>query len=173
MTSDRSVGHDAAMDLSGRGPAYRGRTVRCPGCSEEMRCEAVPSAEIDVCDACGGLWVDWFDGEVETLAAEAEAARVERGAPPPARAGSAARGGSGVCPRCQQALTTELYRFSDATDDELVTGVELLRCSECAGSFVPRGSAHLLLDRVREPRAVTLWEAFVARLQRLVGRHRQ
>jgi Zn-finger nucleic acid-binding protein len=157
------------MDLSGRGPAYRGVTVRCPACAEAMRCEAVPSAEIDVCDACGGLWVDWFDGEVHTLAVEAEAARVDRGAPPPASVG-APRGGSNACPRCSRALTLELYRFSDVREGELVTGVELLRCSECAGSFVPRASAHLLLDRVREPRAVTLWEALVVLLKRLVGR---
>ena len=157
------------MDLSGRGPAYRGVTVRCPACAEAMRCEAVPSAEIDVCDACGGLWVDWFDGQVHTLAVEAEAARVDRGAPPPSAANARQGGGSGACPRCMRALTPELHRFSDASDAELVTGVELLRCSECAGSFVPRASAHLLLDRVREPRAVTLWEALVTLLKRLVG----
>jgi len=159
----------SSMDLSRRGPAYRGMTVRCPGCGQVMRCEAVPSAEVDVCDACGGLWVDWFDGEVHTLAAEAEAARVDRGTVPPGFT-VPARGGSGACPRCQRALATELYRFADASDDELVSGVELLRCTECAGSFVPRASAHLLLDRVREPRAVTFWEAVVALLEGLIGR---
>ncbi|MBX3202184.1 MAG: zf-TFIIB domain-containing protein [Labilithrix sp.] len=155
------------MDLSGRGPAYRGVTVRCPGCAAPMRCEAVPSAEIDVCDACGGLWVDWFDGDVHTVAAEAEAARAGRAgaaapAPAPAR-------GSGACPRCTHVLQLEMYRFTDATERELIPGVELLRCPECAGSFVPRSSAHLLLDRVREPRAVTLWEALVGVIRRLVG----
>lgn len=158
------------MDLSGRGPAYRGSTVRCPGCGHPMRSEAVPSAEVDVCDTCGGLWVDWFDGEVHTLAAEAEAARVDRGTPPPGMLGEPPKGGTSSCPRCMRALTSELYRFKDASEDELLTGVELLRCAECAGSFVPRASAHLLLDRVREPRSVTLWEALVALLRRLVGR---
>ena len=135
-----------------------------------MRCEAVPSAEIDVCDSCGGLWVDWFDGEVRTLAVEAEAARVDRGLPPPGVVVDARRGGgSSACPRCLRTLTPELHRFDDASERELVSGVELLRCTECAGSFVPRASAHLLLDRVREPRAMTLWEALVAVLKRLVG----
>lgn len=157
------------MDLSGRGPAYRGVTVRCPGCAEAMRCDAVPSAEIDVCDACGGLWVDWFDGEIQTLAAEAAAAR-ERGASTLATLENGPRAtGSSACPRCMQALRPELHRFSDARDGELVDGVELFRCPECAGSFVPRASAHLLLDRLREPPAVTLWEALVALLKRLVG----
>lgn len=157
------------MDLSGRGPAYRGMTVRCPGCGDAMRCEAVPSAELDVCDPCGGLWVDWFDGEVHALAVEAEAARIDRGESAPASSHGQARG-SGACPRCQRPLTLELYRFSDASDDEFVTGVELQRCPECAGCFVPRASAHLLLDRVRDPRAMTLWEALVALLKRLVRR---
>ena len=169
MTRRGLLVHDGIMELSGRGPAYRGVTVRCPACAEVMRCESVPSAEIDVCDACGGLWVDWFDGEVHTLAAEAEAARVDRGTPLPGIAAQP-RGGSGACPRCLRALSPELYRFADASEDELVSGVELFRCSECAGSFVPRGSAHLLLDRVREPRAATLSEALVALLRRLVGR---
>jgi Zn-finger nucleic acid-binding protein len=134
-----------------------------------MRCEALPSAQIDSCDACGGLWVDWFDGEVETLAVEAEAVRANRGVPSPP--GSAAGSGSGSrsCPRCHQALSVELHRFHDAREDELVNGVELFRCPECAGSFVPRPSVRLLLDRVSEPPVVTLWEAFVALSQRLVG----
>lgn len=136
-----------------------------------MRCEAVPSAEVDICDACGGLWIDWFDGEVQTLAIEAEAARMERGAPPPGMLPRRAQptGGASACPRCMRALAQELFQFPDVTEGELVTGVELLRCSECAGSFVPRPSAHLLLDRVREPRAATFWEAVVAFLRGLVS----
>ncbi|MDF2697730.1 MAG: hypothetical protein K0S65_6113 [Labilithrix sp.] len=135
-----------------------------------MRCEAVPSAEIDVCDVCGGLWVDWFDGEVHTLAAEAEAARAERGERPPigVNAAGSSSSASRSCPRCHHGLGLELHRFHDARDDELVNGVELFRCPECAGSFVPRPSVRLLLDRVSEPPVVTLWEAFVALLRRLV-----
>jgi len=159
------------MDLTGRHEAYRGSTVRCPACAAPMRVEPVPSAEVDVCDACEGLWIDWFDGEIQTLAVEAEAARSDRVTPPtplapPVPGGT---GGAPMCPRCQRGLTTELYRFSDALEGELVAGVELLRCPECAGSFVPRAAAHLLLDRVREPRAMTLWEALVAAVRRLVG----
>jgi hypothetical protein len=65
-----------------------------------------------------------------------------------------------------RALEPDVYRFPDAKPDELVADVELLRCAECAGSFVPRASAHLLLDRETEPRTVTLWEAIVQLLQR-------
>ncbi|MCW5835934.1 MAG: zf-TFIIB domain-containing protein, partial [Labilithrix sp.] len=80
---------------------------------------------------------------------------------------------SSACPRCARPLEVELSRFTDATERELITGVELLRCPECAGRFVPRSSAHLLLDRVREPRAVTLWEALVGVIRRLVGAERR
>jgi Zn-finger nucleic acid-binding protein len=151
------------MDLSGRSSsdAYRGAAVRCPACGEPMRRDATASAELEVCDACEGLWVDWFDGEVHTVAVEAEAARVERGTPLPSRPGERSTG-TGVCPRCSRPLVSELYRFGDARDDELITGVELLRCAECAGAFVPRGSAHLLLDRAQEARTQTLWEALRA-----------
>jgi Zn-finger nucleic acid-binding protein len=165
------VVHDPGVDpFVKREPAYRGGILRCPGCAEPMRREPVPSAEIDVCEACGGLWVDWFDGDVRALATEAEAARQGRG---PGRASSPGAGApAGACPRCRQALRPELHRFSDARPGELVDGVELFRCPECAGSFVPRPSAHLLLDRVREPPAVTLREALVLLLKRLVGGRR-
>jgi Zn-finger nucleic acid-binding protein len=156
------------MDLSGPGAAYRSASVRCPGCGAIMRAEHTPTARIDVCDACEGLWVDWFDGDVHAVALEQELARVERGTPLPDRP-SARPSGSGVCPHCTQRLVAELYRFPDARDDELVDGVELLRCAECAGAFVPRGSAHLLLERAREGRAATLWEVLFAMLQRLFG----
>lgn len=157
------------MTLGGPGSAYRGAIPRCPGCDEPMRVEVIPTGEIDVCDACGGLWIDWFDGDVRTLAREAEAARVERGTPLPRPAELAARSGSMACPRCGRALATEDCRFEDARDDELVTGVELQRCADCAGAFIPRGSAHLLLDRVRETRPASGWEVLVEVLRRLFG----
>ncbi len=137
-----------------------------------MRVEPTSSADVDVCDACGGMWVDWFDGELHAIAVETEAARVERGTPlpPPALEPSGSNGAVKRCPRCSQLLGAELYRFADAKDDELVSGVELYRCSDCAGAFVPRGSAHLLLDRVREGPPMTLWEVVVALLRRVFGR---
>ena len=153
------------MDLDGRPEAYRGVVVRCPGCGEPMRPEAVPSAEVDICDACGGLWLDWFDGDVPTLAAEAERAQVDRGTPIPA----APPQGPGICPRCVRALVADTYRFPDAAPGELIDHVELLRCTECAGSFVSRSSAHLLLDRATTPKTVGLWQALLDYLKRLVA----
>ena len=157
--------------LSDERSAYRDGTIRCPGCSEIMRQEPCPtnaSAEVDVCDACGGLWIDWFDGDIPTLAAEAEAARVDRGTPIPKGPVNA---GNGTCPRCLRALRADTFRFPDASPDELIDHVELLRCEECAGSFVPRASAHLLLDRAKQPpQGVGLWQAVVELLKRLLSR---
>src|SRR5688572_2502326 len=99
------------MDLSGRTKvdAYRGGIVRCPACGEIMRRDATASAELEICDACEGLWVDWFDGEVHTVAVEAELARVERGTPLPSRPPDLGAG-AGTCPRCSRVLVAELYR---------------------------------------------------------------
>lgn len=154
-----------AMDLSGNAPGYRAPSARCPQCAAMLRAEVVPSAKVEACDTCGGVWVDWFDGDVRTLAVEAEAARLARGDRPSLV--PAGTEGSGDCPRCQARLGNEVVRFADALEAELVGGVEILRCAECAGCFVPRSSAHLLLERVREPRTATFWEVLVTVLKRL------
>lgn len=159
------------MESSRHTRAYRERALRCPACDALMRVSATTSAELDVCDACEGVWIDWFEGEVHAVAAEHEAAQLDRGTPPPARP-SAPPSGSRTCPRCSRSLTVELYRFADAKDDEheLVAGVDVLRCAECAGAFVSRSSAHLLLDRMREARTQTPWEALSGLVQRLWSR---
>jgi Zn-finger nucleic acid-binding protein len=138
-----------------------------------MRETHTASSALEVCDACEGLWLDWFDGEVHTVAVEHEAARIsENPGSVPSRPRITPTPACPTCPRCARALASELYKFTDARDDELITGVELLRCAECAGAFVPRASAHLLLDRVREPSSHTAWEALVALLHGLLDRLR-
>ena len=149
--------------------AYRAGALRCPACGTAMRREATTTAAVEVCDGCEGLWVAWFDGEVHTLAAEAEAARLDRGTPPPSRP-TEPRSATCACPQCARPLVAELYRFFDANDDDLIAGVEVLRCAECGGAFVARGSAHLLLDRAREARPASVREALGALLQRLWNR---
>ncbi len=61
-----------SADLTGRIGGYKGVAIRCPGCGEPMRQHNLEEAkaEVDVCDACGGMWVDWFDGEVRVIATE-------------------------------------------------------------------------------------------------------
>ncbi len=150
------------MDLSERGSAYRGAIAQCPDCVTPMRIESTPSAEIDVCDTCGGLWLDWFDGEPHALAAEVEERR--SGTPIPPASASTKK-----CPRCQQVLVAETLPWLDAQPEELVDGVEVFRCGECAGAFIPRGSAHLLHDRSNEAQPLTGWAAIVELLRRFFG----
>jgi Zn-finger nucleic acid-binding protein len=146
--------------------AYRDGVLRCPACGEPMRPEATSGGTIDLCDACGGAWIDWFDGDLRAIAEEAERGRRDTPLPPQA---PVPRG----CPRCARALEAELLRFEDALDEELVTGVEVFRCADCIGAFVPRASAHLLIDRQTEGRPMTVWEAVLTALQRFFGSPRR
>ena len=150
------------MDLSGRGPAYRGSVAPCPECDRPMREERTPSAEIDVCDECGGVWLDWFDGEPHAVAAEVEERR--RGTPIPPMTARVRR-----CPRCTRTLDADVLPWLDAREGELDAGVEVFRCGECAGIFLPRSSTHLLHARTTEVQPLTGWAAFVEVLRRIFG----
>lgn len=178
------------MDLTGRAAGYRGIAIRCPGCAESMAPEAIGDAEVDVCTACGGMWVDWFDGEVRQIATsvlEGETARASRPAPPTSSLRSENLA-TGACPRCMRQLAVERYvvrvdvgpRGAPQTSVS-TTGADLLRCEECAGVFVPRTSAALLAtlppDEAAPPSSTEgsaileplPWQRFMALLKRLVG----
>ena len=99
---------------------YRTAQALCPGCGTLLEQRIAGEAEIDVCPKCHGIWVDWFDGALKTIAHDA--------APiPPA---DPMTGGNNLCPRCTQPLHFEKL---------------LRRCSECAGTFVPRSAFDDLL----------------------------
>ena len=113
-----------------------------------MSTEAIGEADVDVCTACGGMWVDWFDGEVRqvatsVLAGEAERASRETSPTSSLRNENVA---TGACPRCMRQLAVERYvvrvdvgpRSAERTSVSTTTGADLLRCEECAGVFVPR-----------------------------------
>jgi Zn-finger nucleic acid-binding protein len=88
-----------------------------------MAVENVPGALVDVCSDCGGVWVDWLDGEVASVAR-----RAARRAHGHSRAPGALQG---ACPGCGQEL------YADRYEPE---GPEVFRCGGCAGTFVPRAS---------------------------------
>ena len=102
--------------------AYREASLPCPGCRTVLAPEQVGDAIIDVCDACGGIWVDWFDGDLVTMVRSAHIV---------ASGGIPDRRGDATCPRCRSALSWEHYQEGRG---------EVLRCSDCAGAFVPRTS---------------------------------
>jgi Zn-finger nucleic acid-binding protein len=97
---------------------YRENALSCSGCSAALEPKEVAGAVIDVCSTCGGIWVDWFDGDLVEMV---RGAGVEAAAPPE-------RKGTSACPRCQRPLEWERYQESRA---------EILRCADCSGAFVP------------------------------------
>lgn len=118
-----------------------------------MVTQALSEAEVDVCPACGGIWVDWFDGEVQAVTAETLAAVESLPKAPPAPASEPRNEAvaTGACPRCTRQLVAERYvqRISLAPESgpsamTMPTGADLLRCEDCAGAFVSEPNARML-----------------------------
>ena len=162
------------MDLSGRAAGYRGAAIRCPGCAEAMTQHALEECEVDLCSACGGLWVDSFDGEVRKVTTEALGAATS---PPRSDAERKSRNEAvavGACPRCTRQLVAERYKL-----DGQATGADLLRCEECMGVFVGKSSAEMLaaLPPQEEPPPSEApevldplpWQRFLMILKRALG----
>lgn len=113
-------------DATSGAQSYRQPAPRCPGCSTLMGARTAGEALVDVCPACRGVWLDWFDGDAPPVARElAPLSRPSHGLIEPTPEG-------GHCPRCQAALYAEPYAAP--------TGPVIMRCGECAGTFVPRGA---------------------------------
>jgi hypothetical protein len=154
-----------------------------------MTAEALGDAEVDVCSGCGGMWVDWFDGEVRAISAEVLAGETARTSRPSAPTSSLRNEvvATGACPRCTRQLVAERYTLPDSrTPEAPVTGLAvatdavLLRCEDCLGVFVPRASAALLASlHDSEPPASSTegagvleplpWQRLVALLRRMLG----
>lgn len=102
--------------------AYRQNQPLCPACSQPLESldTQAPQAVVDVCKQCGGVWLDWEDGDFTDLARQI----------PPVASRTLARDGLGECPRCHRELLVEVFRDV----------AEVLRCGECAGAFVPYAS---------------------------------
>ena len=157
----------------------------------------VAKAEVDLCEACGGLWVDWFDGEVRAIATET----LRVSSPDLHADGAESESGRrsndelaiGACPRCSKQLFAERYVMTaDVIRDSrpgtstppvsLVgkeTGAQLLRCEDCMGAFVSRASTEVLawLDTADAPPPSVgpaslkpvPWERFVKVLKDFLG----
>lgn len=156
-----------------------------------MTAHHISEAEVDVCNACGGLWVDWFDGEVKKVATEVLAGESERLSRPSAPTSSlrAEAVATGACPRCTRQLAIERYVIvtekREGEEKKVVkqqTGADLMRCEECAGVFVSRASASLLAtlppDDVppssARPEGVEIldplpWQKLLAAVKRILG----
>ena len=128
--------------------AYRSAALLCPCCPETLRPILLTGATVDLCDHCGGVWFDWFDGDASSLARELA---------PVTPAEGLASGGQLRCPRCVVAL-----------HDEVPPGCALpvLRCSSCAGFFASALSLRELAALASVPDDAPRDEDFWARLLR-------
>ncbi|MBK8253812.1 MAG: zf-TFIIB domain-containing protein [Polyangiaceae bacterium] len=131
--------------------AYRQNQPLCPTCSQPLESldTHAPQAVVDICKQCGGVWLDWEDGDFTDLARQI----------PPVAGRTIARGGLGDCPRCNKELIVEVFRDV----------AEVLRCSECAGAFVPYASIGKLsectpaADMVEQPKG--FWARVIGALK--------
>lgn len=108
--------------------AYRDQQLACPACATWLDPTHAGESIIDVCPTCGGVWVDWFDGELATMARSAPNRR-------PAKVEHSS--GDSACPRCRSPLASERY---------LDTRVDIFRCGDCAGAFVPFSSIDAVVN---------------------------
>jgi Zn-finger nucleic acid-binding protein len=108
---------------------YRESALACPICPGWLEPHATSASVVDVCANCRSVWIDWFDGEIASVAGEV---RPRGNVLLPAPADAEKRG----CPRCRRALIAEPFRDH---------GPEVLRCPECAGVLVPASVLKLVV----------------------------
>src|SRR5262245_52351388 len=113
---------------------YRERALKCPACATVLEPNDVGDAVVDVCPSCSGVWVDWYDGQLEVLAGRAPRHAV--------LARASGEVGANECPRCGLQLHTEHVGKART---------EVLRCGACAGAFVSRSGCDELMEQQPAP----------------------
>jgi Zn-finger nucleic acid-binding protein len=111
--------------------SYRAGLLRCPACGEGLEPVAHGDETVDVCPACAGVWVDWFDGAIHDVA-RAVGSHRPRGVSSPAP--------HHTCPRCTVTLVHEL---AVAVAGSGLEQPWVERCGDCGGAFVPKASVGL------------------------------
>jgi Zn-finger nucleic acid-binding protein len=115
-----------------------------------MSSEVVGEGQVDVCAVCGGIWLDWFDGEIREVASRVVQQGVVGRPSGPDSLRNEARA-IGACPRCARHMASERYVAKTVEPgprrhvrEEIVTGAEVLRCEDCAGAFLSRTTLEIL-----------------------------
>jgi Zn-finger nucleic acid-binding protein len=108
--------------------SYRDQPLKCPACGDMLEPRVLSGSTVDTCAKCRGLWVDWYDGDLLAI--------VQETAPLSFRSPVDIDPTKAKCPRCTQPLMPETFSGS----------IVLLRCSDCAGCFVPRESFTPLME---------------------------
>jgi uncharacterized Zn finger protein len=99
--------------------AYRDY-LACPHCRSEMHVRSAGDTVIELCPRCGGVYLDWTDGDPKAVLRDNDFAA-------PEHPGETAQG---PCPKCKTPLAVELL-------DERCTAH---RCANCFGLFLPASS---------------------------------
>jgi len=121
------AGSAAPLPLGAAEPFPSTRSVSsCPRCYDPFHTKVVEGVSVDLCDRCGGLWLD--RGEAECLLRSQPLPDFLTN--PSARQQSVEfrRQGQRECPRCSVALQLAA-----------VEGVQLDGCAQCGGVFLDRG----------------------------------
>jgi Zn-finger nucleic acid-binding protein len=85
-----------------------------------MQEQPIDGEMVDVCEACGGVWIDPSDGDIGDIATQVHVPETATEEDPDS---SLPR----TCPRCAVRLPRVIVR-----------DVGLYRCGTCRGSFIPR-----------------------------------
>jgi Zn-finger nucleic acid-binding protein len=115
-----------------RSAAYR-QSLPCPSCGHELQTETFNAIDLDVCEKCGGVFVDWTDGDPKKVMQRPLA---------PMQSESATQV-PGLCPKCTAPLNAET----------IVDAIVGHRCPECVGVFFLRRDAEALKYLQPEPEA--------------------
>lgn len=120
------------------GSGYRESRLICPGCKADLEAQEILGSAVDRCVECGGLWVDWFDGDLPQIVRGVRDAGQAKPASDDGREeknafGSAKKSSKLLpCPRCSRPLNQEHFQQS---------GPIIFRCGECLGAYVPADCA--------------------------------
>jgi Zn-finger nucleic acid-binding protein len=136
--------------------AYRAQLRICPACASPM--DAVPlsgdandatvKAEADACAKCGGIFLEFFDGEPAAIS------RAMVGRDELHRSGGA-QAGELRCPDCACAMVRKAY---------LGVGPELARCEQCLAVFLAPDEVALLANLALPPEQTTAEPTWLSRL---------
>jgi Zn-finger nucleic acid-binding protein len=101
------------------GTAYRQGGTRCSACASLMQEQPIDGEMVDVCESCGGVWIDPTDGEIGPIATQVHV--------PDTATEENDSSHQRTCPRCSVGLAPLTIKE-----------VGLFRCGTCRGTFIPR-----------------------------------
>ncbi len=124
---------------------YRETPYICPACStlmeaRELALEDGSRSELELCTRCGGIFLDFLDGEPGNISRRLVEQPLETDARQAEQQDPAAA--TGVCPVCRLQMEPGHY---------LEQGPLVLRCPGCAGMFASREQVQALADYYPDP----------------------